>query len=427
MAVATGSQIRPELSAVNYAPYLQATGQAAQMMARGSENIAAGLANLGQQAGAAIKDYYAKKESKQLEDDAISLISTKIEKNQSLGDFIGVKRDKDGILDKKALRVAVKTVGVPAILSAAKSLDQEEKLKGLFGETNPPAAATAIQGGASFEQLPTDSAAYKPAPIGFQQLMQRGLAVGMNPSDIAALGNAMTNAREAEIRAQPKPRDPVEILKINAELDKLRSDARLNDANALRAAAQAKAAGQPTPSVSLATEKFNYEKQQDEAKKAEADANMLDRAAYHKTILSTTIDTIDQSLALLKRGAGGTIQGYAPIAAMGAMFGGGESKTLISNIDSIKSAIKIENVMSMKEMSKNGATGFGSLNAQEGNDLANNIAKLDPTLPEEQQIKNLTTIRQTLLKLGSIRDNSAEARKQKQPTLKINSMKKIRD
>jgi len=42
MAIATGSQIRPELSAVDYTPYLQATGQAAQMQARGAETIAAG-------------------------------------------------------------------------------------------------------------------------------------------------------------------------------------------------------------------------------------------------------------------------------------------------------------------------------------------------------------------------------------------------
>jgi len=62
MAVATGSQIRPELSAVNYTPYLQATGQAAQMSARGAENIGSALANLGQQAGNAIKEYKQNKE-----------------------------------------------------------------------------------------------------------------------------------------------------------------------------------------------------------------------------------------------------------------------------------------------------------------------------------------------------------------------------
>lgn len=40
MAVATGSQIRPELSAVDYTPFLQAAGQSAQMQAQG---IAAGI------------------------------------------------------------------------------------------------------------------------------------------------------------------------------------------------------------------------------------------------------------------------------------------------------------------------------------------------------------------------------------------------
>ena len=64
MAVATGSQIRPELSAVDYTPYLQATGQSAQMQARGAENIAAGLANLGQQAAAGLDKYYKKQEEK---------------------------------------------------------------------------------------------------------------------------------------------------------------------------------------------------------------------------------------------------------------------------------------------------------------------------------------------------------------------------
>ena len=62
MAFQTGSQIRPELSAVDYTPFLQASGQAAQMSVRGSESIAAGLANLGQQVGSGIKDYKQNKE-----------------------------------------------------------------------------------------------------------------------------------------------------------------------------------------------------------------------------------------------------------------------------------------------------------------------------------------------------------------------------
>ena len=42
MAIATGSQIRPELSAVDYTPFLQASGQAAQMQAQGITSAVGG-------------------------------------------------------------------------------------------------------------------------------------------------------------------------------------------------------------------------------------------------------------------------------------------------------------------------------------------------------------------------------------------------
>lgn len=172
----------------------------------------------------------------------------------------------------------------------------------------------------------------------------------------------------------------------------------------------------------MAKEKFTYQQKQDEAKQAETDANLLDQAAAHKAMLSTTIDNIDQSINLLKGGAGGTIQGYAPIAAVGAMFGGGSSKILLSKLDSIKSAVKLDNIMSMKAMSKTGSTGLGQISNQEGSDLANNIAKIDPTLPEEEQIKNLTTIKETLLKLGKIKAKESVA-----PSgLQIRSIKQIK-
>lgn len=42
MAIATGSQIRPELSAVDYTPFLQASGQSAQMQAQGATSAIGG-------------------------------------------------------------------------------------------------------------------------------------------------------------------------------------------------------------------------------------------------------------------------------------------------------------------------------------------------------------------------------------------------
>ena len=398
MAFQSGSQVNPALGRTDYTPFLQGAMQGAQAQARGAELIGQGLAGLGQQVASGIEKYYKKEEEKKVKQQGV--------------DFIV----KNFGVDEKAAAAGIGAVGAQAFANFLQGEQEKQKLSGLFNQTNAPAAGAAIQGGASFEQLPMDGAAYKTTPIGVQQFIERGFAANIDPNKIASVANAMVNAREAELRAQPKPRDPAEILKLNAEVDKLRAEAR-------RADAQASAAGQPSPTLALAKEKFAYEKDKDDAKKALEDANFLDQVAAQKTMLGTTIDNIDQSINLLRGGAGGTIQGFAPVAAVGAMLPfGGSSKILISRLDSIKSAVKLENIMSMKAMSKTGATGLGQITNQEGQDLANNIAKIDPTLPEEEQIKNLITIKETLVKLGNIKAKERAAPE----GLEIISVKKLK-
>ena len=398
MAFQSGSQVNPALGRTDFTPFLQGAMQGAQAQARGAELIGQGLAGLGQQVASGIEKYYKKEEEKKVKQQGV--------------DFIV----KNFGVDEKAAAAGIGAVGAQAFANFLQGEQEKQKLSGLFNQTNAPAAGAAIQGGASFEQLPMDGAAYKTTPIGVQQFIERGFAANIDPNKIASVANAMVNAREAELRAQPKPRDPAEILKLNAEVDKLRAEAR-------RADAQASAAGQPSPTLALAKEKFAYEKNKDDAKKALEDANFLDQVAAQKTMLGTTIDNIDQSINLLRGGAGGTIQGFAPVAAVGAMLPfGGSSKILISRLDSIKSAVKLENIMSMKAMSKTGATGLGQITNQEGQDLANNIAKIDPTLPEEEQIKNLITIKETLVKLGNIKAKERAAPE----GLEIISVKKLR-
>ena len=398
MAFQSGSQVNPALGRTDFTPFLQGAMQGAQAQARGAELIGQGLAGLGQQVASGIEKYYKKEEEKKVKQQGV--------------DFIV----KNFGVDEKAAAAGIGAVGAQAFANFLQGEQEKQKLSGLFNQTNAPAAGAAIQGGASFEQLPMDGAAYKTTPIGVQQFIERGFAANIDPNKIASVANAMVNAREAELRAQPKPRDPAEILKLNAEVDKLRAEAR-------RADAQASAAGQPSPTLALAKEKFAYEKDKDDAKKALEDANFLDQVAAQKTMLGTTIDNIDQSINLLRGGAGGTIQGFAPVAAVGAMLPfGGSSKILISRLDSIKSAVKLENIMSMKAMSKTGATGLGQITNQEGQDLANNIAKIDPTLPEEEQIKNLITIKETLVKLGNIKAKERAAPE----GLEIISVKKLK-
>ena len=419
MAIATGSQIRPELSAVNYTPYLQATGQAAQMQARGAENIASGLASLGQQAGSAIKDYYAKKESKQAENDAVLLIQNKIETNPSLASFLGVQRDKNGAIDSKAIRAAVKTVGVPSILSAAKSLDEEEKLKGLFSETNVAPAAAAIQGGASFEQLPTGAAAYKPAPIGVEQFIPRAFAAGMKPNEIAGIANSMVNAREAELRAQPKPRDPLELALLEAQI--------LRDkALAKKTTAEALAIGQPkplTPGEDLAKRKFEEDQKAKTALKEEAESKKLAQSAYHKSSTANTVSNINSAIALLESGSGGGLKGIDAVGFMASQipFKDDQSMSVNTLIDSIKASLSLEQINRMKEFSKTGATGFGSFSDKEGSKVESSIASLDKKLPREEIIKRLKQVKGVLMDFGipSVKG------KQATDTLQIKSIKVV--
>lgn len=64
MAVATGSQIRPELSAVDYTPFLQAAGQSAQMQAQG----------IGAAVGGAVKGFESYVQNKEREKQAQGVI-----------------------------------------------------------------------------------------------------------------------------------------------------------------------------------------------------------------------------------------------------------------------------------------------------------------------------------------------------------------
>lgn len=62
MAIATGSQIRPELSAVDYTPFLQASGQAAQMQVAGTQAIAKGLEDVLGKVSKAVQERQAQNE-----------------------------------------------------------------------------------------------------------------------------------------------------------------------------------------------------------------------------------------------------------------------------------------------------------------------------------------------------------------------------
>ena len=78
MAFQTGTQVNPALGRTDYTPFLQGALQGAQAQARGAENIAAGLAGLGQQVASGIEKYYKKQEEKDIEQQGIEFIKSNV-------------------------------------------------------------------------------------------------------------------------------------------------------------------------------------------------------------------------------------------------------------------------------------------------------------------------------------------------------------
>ena len=406
MAFQTGTQVNAALGRTDFTPFLQGAMQGAQAQGRAGELIGKGLAGLGEQAGTAIKEYYLKKETKQQEDGAVSMVSERIKKNPALADFLGVKKDKDGNFDEKAIRVGIKVVGIPAIMNAASTYDEQDKLSGLFNQTNAPAAGAAIQGGASFEQLPMDGAAYKAAPLTAQQFLERGLAARIDPSKLIGTANVMINAEEARQRNLPKQRDPIELAKIEAET--LRDRAMVK-----KIEAETDAIGQPkplTPSEDLAERKFAEEQKAKAALAAEAESKQLAQSAYHKEVTANTIANIRKAKNLYKAGYGGGIKGIETVGlAMGMLpFNEGNDANVNSLLDSIKSSLSLAEISRMKEFSKTGATGFGSFSDKEGAKVESNITSLNSKLSRSEIINRLDQVEEALMKFGDIKSEPVE-------------------
>jgi hypothetical protein len=125
MAFQTGTQVNAGLGRTDYTPFLQGALQGAQAQGRGAENIAAGLAGLGQQVATGIEKYYKKQEEKQLNEQAIDTVSRILKTNPAFGDQIGLKPDASGNIDRKAIGSVIKSLGgAPNTIQFANTLNE---------------------------------------------------------------------------------------------------------------------------------------------------------------------------------------------------------------------------------------------------------------------------------------------------------------
>ena len=206
MAIATGSQIRPELSAVDYTPFLQASGQAAQMQAQGIANFASGVTQ-------GIQSFLKKKEEKKNLEDGITFI-----------------KSFDPSISTEAARAGYKAAGGAAAFVKFKqdysqsqlsqnlnqkqldemnrSIAENKKLDELMRASSAPAVSQEISAGVPFEKLSTGHAAFtkpKPSVIDF---MARADAAGLSPSvygkTALLLSQVEENLSSAEAKRNPK-------------------------------------------------------------------------------------------------------------------------------------------------------------------------------------------------------------------------------
>jgi len=196
MAVATGSQIRPELSAVNYTPFLQASGQAAQMQARGAENIASGLSELGKGAAKGMANYAEEKKAQQ---SMLGTIGAAEKLSSALSALMSIKDEKGNpVLDP---RIGKSIEDVNSIISNKDGRSVEERYAA--SQSLYSLAPMMINAGAKFYDLQSD--------IG-----QKKAALEQKTNDSKAIGLAMKpylpgNAPEAIARPAAKF-DPAKFL-----------------------------------------------------------------------------------------------------------------------------------------------------------------------------------------------------------------------
>jgi ribosomal protein S11 len=198
MAVATGTQIRPELSAVDYTPFLQAASQSAQMQAQG-------IAAFGQGVTQGIQNFLKKREEKQNEQEGIAFI-------KSFDPSISDEAAKAGL---KAAGGAAAFVKFKSDYAAQQDADRMRRLQlsemerqanerirlEQFLSQTPAGAAAA--GGAKFEELPTGAAAFAPRQFGSaRDILTAGQRAGIPITTLLSSATQLANLAKTEAEAK---------------------------------------------------------------------------------------------------------------------------------------------------------------------------------------------------------------------------------
>jgi hypothetical protein len=228
MAVATGTQIRPELSAVDYTPFLQAASQSAQAQAQG-------IAAFGQGVSQGIQNFLKKREEKQNEQEGIAFIKSF---DPSISDeaaraglkaaggaaaFVKFKSDYAAQQDADRMRRI-------QLAEFERSVEEKKKLDEAMKYATSPVVSREIAAGVPFEKLSAGAAAFARPSTSTSDFIARAQASGVSPTVYAPLAQTLSQVEEnlakAESMRMPKPVG-IEELRFRQQMGEKEADARI--------------------------------------------------------------------------------------------------------------------------------------------------------------------------------------------------------
>lgn len=142
--------------------------------------------------------------------------------------------------------------------------------------------------------------------------------------------------------------------------------------------------------------------------KKERDLAKSDEDDPQKKALQAAISGlgIDELVTNIGRARGNLSKGWSTgiTGAVASHIPGTQAADFRAALDSIKGAIVLEKMQSLKEASKTGASGLGALSDKEGDRLAASIAALNPNMSDEALAQSLDDIERHAKTLQAVRD-----------------------
>lgn len=361
-----GSTINPALGRTDYSVYAQGAAQGAAQIGQGIQQLGAGI-------GAAIKEYQANKQKKELEESAAKAITQFAIMNPDDAKQVGITDPTD----KGMVKHLVKSFGGAApTLQAINSLTQMKQQKEEFG-MKQAAFESAQSSERSAQQQAIERAALA---IATNRIVQGyAPAEGTPPHIIDAANIAARQIRGSQAKSE------AELAKTIAETKKL------NQGEAPKYLApepgymwnKDMTAQIPIPGGPAAIK--IEEKKAEEASKASAAKEAL---IERKFAAENTMKNIGEAIYLARTGTGAA--GFASGAM--SFVGGTSARNLESKLASIKSALSMDKILEMKRASATGATGLGAVNMKELEMLQSYVENLDQGQSEDQLIKSLQNV-----------------------------------